>query len=507
MPRPRPEQAGAQGGPAITGGGSSFADLEISQWKSDIAKPPYGLSVNYSRAGSTFGRQKYLTGALDFGVSDIQFQPDEQPAVAASPRKNFVYVPVSAGALAFMFNVIGTDGNRITNLRLTQSDACRLFTEPGITWNDPSIQASNPGVALPPTGVRPVVRSDGSGTSFVLSEFCIATAPDVWGRFVGLITSKFSAQGNLDFNAGRPTSNWPVGWGSVAPAFASDGVAGVVGDDGPAGQNTVTYVETGYTVIERRPAALVRNAAGVFTPPEPANSTVALGYANGLPDGTFRLSYTGPDPRAYFPSTYSYAIAQTSGFDPAKGRVLATFLNYAVTKGQQGVEPVLRYSRLSVVLVNLALDKITQIPGAPPRPTDLFGAPPPPTVLGGGGTPPPSSSAQAQAQAAAKAAAAAQAAKAAQAAAGTGSPEAAAAQAAADQAAAAAASSQTADGYQLKIPKGGAEQLASSAGSGPGKRETGPGNREVFFTLLTGAALVAFSSFVARGTRSSWQGR
>ena len=180
-----PGEVTAQGNPIVTGGGASFPGLELQQWRADVAGPPYGLSVNYTSAGSTFGREQYMAGTLDFGVSDIRFQPEEQGRLQASPRRSFVYVPISAGALAFMYNVVGTDGRRITDLKLTQEDVCRLFTEPDITWNDPSIASYNPGVPLPPSRVRPVLRSDGSGTSYVFSEFCLATARNTWFRFVG----------------------------------------------------------------------------------------------------------------------------------------------------------------------------------------------------------------------------------------------------------------------------------------------------------------------------------
>jgi len=133
--------------------------------------------------------------------------------------------------------------------------------------------------------------------------------------------------------------------------------------------------------------------AGVFTQPDESNVTVALGYATPRGNGTFNLSYNGPDPRAYFPSTYSYILAQTSGFDPGKGATLGQFLCYAISQGQV-VAPSLRYARLSTPLVNIAIDAIAQIPGAPSKQSCFIqGAPPPPpppTIVvvgvGNGGT-------------------------------------------------------------------------------------------------------------------------
>jgi hypothetical protein len=126
----------------------------------------------------------------------------------------------------------------------------------------------------------------------------------------------------------------------------------------------------------------LQNGAGVYTQPDENNVTVALGYAHERGNGTFALSFDGPDPRAYFPSTYSYVLAQTAGFDPAKGAVIGEFLCYATSQGQV-IAPDLRYARLSSELVKIATDAIEQIPGAPPRSQCFIGTalPPPPPQL------------------------------------------------------------------------------------------------------------------------------
>jgi phosphate transport system substrate-binding protein len=490
----------AADGPIVTGGGSSFVSLMVSQWRADVAKPPYNLKVNYTSAGSGFGRDKYSSGALDFGQSDISYLPEELPA--AQKRGPFVYVPVAAGALAFMFNVVGTDGRRITNLKLTADTACKLFTVPDIKWNDPAIAATNAGIPLPDHKVRPVVRSDRSGTSYVLSEFCIARAGGVWNQFKSFITAGNFGQDQY-LGQGQPISQWPSGYGAVSQAFASDGIANATG----ANADSVTYIETGYTKVKGLPAALVQNAVGAFTPPNPANSTVALGFATPNGNGTFKLSYNGADPRAYFPSTYSYTIAQTTGFDPAKGAVLSRYLNYAVCKGQDRAEPLL-YSRLSVQLVDIALDATAKIPGAPPRPaTASCGAPPPPvlkTVTPGSGAGAAGAKAGAAGSAAGAAGAGAAGATAAGAGAATDPAAAAAAAAAADQAAATAGDAATGDAATGDAAAGGTGSASGDAVN-PVSTTAGPENSDVLFTLLLGAALVGIGTFVAKGTRSSWQ--
>ncbi|MFN8052152.1 MAG: substrate-binding domain-containing protein [Acidimicrobiales bacterium] len=477
-------------GAKVTGGGASFPQLELEQWRADVSGPPYNLSIDYQAAGSTFGRQKYLAGQLDYGVSDIPFQPEEMDQLAKSPRRNFVYVPVSAGGLGFMYNVIGLDGRRITNLRLSQESVCRVFTEDEIYWDDPGLVADNPGVPLPHDRVRPVARSDGSGTSYVLSEFCISTAPAVWSKFIGLVKAVAPSTASSDFSAGAPTSQWPSGYGAVGVAFASDGVANTVAND-VAGKSTITYVEAGFAKERGFPNALVRNSAGVYNAPDSPNVTVALGFATGRADGTFDLDYLAGDPKAYFPSSYSYVIAQTTGFDPAKGATLSTFLNYAVTAGQKRAES-LGYARLSTVLVNLALDQIARIPGAGPRPTDLQGAPPPPRAIDTSKIV-PGATAGAVAAGATPPVAAAGAAPASGAAAAAGP----AASAAAATEVAGASVTRGADG-RVRLDAG---QLAAGASASAAGKRTAPGtndpisDKETLWYFAIGAGLVALARF------------
>jgi phosphate transport system substrate-binding protein len=370
-------------GSAVSGGGASFPQLELEQWRADTARKPYSLQFNYAASGSGAGRNGYIQGSFDYGVSDIPFQPEEAANLHASGRDQFVYVPVSAGGLAFMYNVIGTDGQRITNLKLSARNVCRVFTVPGIRWNDPDIVAENSGVALPDLEIGRVVRSDSSGTTFVLSEYCQTVVPAVWTDFINFMVPK-DTNGNLlpDFKQGRPISVFPQlgtgAQGSILGVPASDGVANAVAS--PDAKGFITYVETGFAKVRSFPVASVQNAAGVYIAPDAHAVSVALAYATPVADGTFSLEYARPDAAAYFPSTYSYVIAQTNGFDPGKGLTLATYLDYAVTKGQDVAEP-LGYARLSSVLVNTALDRIAQIPGAPPRPQAPASAPPTPTTL------------------------------------------------------------------------------------------------------------------------------
>jgi ABC-type phosphate transport system substrate-binding protein len=387
--------APASASPALLGGGSGFAALEIDQWRADVARAPFNLTINYQAQGSSFGRSQFTQGTFDYGASDIQYMQQELPQLSSGRCSGrplahcFVYVPVSAGGLALMYNLHDGTGRQVTDLKLTRLAACKIFTGAITKWNSPEIVKNNPRLAGVANDIRPVVRADGAGESFVFSEFCKAVAPAVWSAFVAQQKgTQNNSNNSLEFQAGEPTSLWPAqDWGAnpVAVPFA-DGTANYVSDP-TSGDGSITYVAAGYAKVRDFPTASLQNAAGAFTQPDEENVTVALAYASPLGNGTFKLAFNGPDARAYFPSTYSYILAQTTGYGADKGAVLSRFLCYAVSKGQANA-PALRYARLSSELENIAIDAIVRIPGAPSKAgCPVAGAPPPPppiSVVGGG---------------------------------------------------------------------------------------------------------------------------
>ena len=372
-------------GPTVTGGGSGFAALEIDQWRADTGRKPYSLKLNYVAQGSSFGRSQYASGTFDFAASDITFQPEDATQFVTG-RENYVYVPVSAGGLAFMYNLIDDGGQRITDLRLTRKAVCSIFSYAATRWNDPLITATNPKLNSSSFNreIQVINRIDKAGESFVLMEYCIAAAPDVWANFINRMKG-VAGFNNQVFLAGKPSSEWVTFNNNGGGALGADTMANTIVDNA-TGRDAIGYNAAGYAKVRGNfPVASIENVAGVFIQPDEENVTVALGYATPNPDpksvGTFVLNFDGPDSRAYFPSTYSYVIAQSSGFDPGRGAVLSSFLCYAVTKGQD-IAPSLRYARLSSEIVNISLDAIARIPGAPSRDKCVIkaAAPPPPPV-------------------------------------------------------------------------------------------------------------------------------
>ena len=322
---------------------------------------PYNLTVNYVVAGlDVRPAAVHRRTTFDFGASDIHVPARRaagsrsRSAAAASRRRDVLRVRARERRWRSRSCTTSptTRATGSPNLKLTRRAACKIFTGAITKWNDPEIVATNPQLAGRSTATScrssaPTARARATCSPSSASR----SQPDVWHAFIATGSTRARRhRPDADFPAGQPTSNWPQKAGARQPGVAfADGTANYVADP-IGGPNAITYVAAGYAKVRSFPVASVQNAAGVFTQPDEDNVTVALGYATGRGDGTFKLHFNGPDPRAYFPSTYSYVLAQTAGFDPGKGATLAQFLCYAVSKGQV-IAPQLRYARLSSVLV------------------------------------------------------------------------------------------------------------------------------------------------------------
>ena len=280
-------------GPSLVGGGSGFAALEIDQWRADTARSPFNLTINYVANGSTFGRNQFNSGTFDYGATDIQY-PDQEIQGLEGGRCNgkpqppdnrcFVYVPVSAGGLAFMYNLTDGSGSRISNLRLSRAAVCKIFTGAIKKWDDPEIVATNPELASYDHNIKPVVRADGAGESYVFSEFCIAVEHQAWSDF---ITQQHGGSPNgtnpPEFAAFQPVSNWPQsGWATADyDVSTADGTANYVADP-VGGPDAITYVAAGYAKVRNFPTASVANA--VIFPA--ASARTASRWRSGISDPT-----------------------------------------------------------------------------------------------------------------------------------------------------------------------------------------------------------------------------
>jgi phosphate transport system substrate-binding protein len=341
-------------GPTILGDGAMFSAPELSQWAADVAKQPYNLSIDFSPTTSDVARFDFAQQTVDFGVSDIRFDPSYDYKIPAPGT--FIYIPISAGGLAFMYNL-----PTVANLQLSSYSACALFTGAIPFWDNPIIQADNPGLVLPHIPVVPVLNGGDSGTNYVFEEYCIAEQPALWSAFVTADYKTSVLDGVSGIYPNMPSSFWPVFPKGLFVAGADQQADSVTGS-GTAGD--ITDVEPAYAIQRHMPVASVKNASGLYVQPSDVNVASALAYAVQQPDGTHVLNFGGLGPNVYNPSTYNYALAPTAGFNPAKGFVLGSFLNFDLTLGQQQASGI-GYSSLALSLERQGVSRATAIPGDP----------------------------------------------------------------------------------------------------------------------------------------------
>jgi len=253
---------------------------------------------------------------------------------------------------------VSVNGQRLTSLRLSGPTIAKIFTRTVTVWNDPAIQAYNPGMTLPAESITPVVRGDGSGTTETFTHWMSVQQPAIWNSYCAA-ASRATPSGATSF---YPV---PPGAGMVLLS-TSTAVAGYVAQ--PQSEGSITYVEATYGLQYALPMAKVLNAAGYYTAPSQGAVSVSLLSAqldNSLLanlDGAF----TDPDPRAYPLPEISYLIFPTSTEAPFtifKGPSLSSFASYALCGG--GNEPMrLGYAPLPQNLVQAGLSAIPGVPGA-----------------------------------------------------------------------------------------------------------------------------------------------
>lgn len=339
--------------PAVSGGGSSFAGIEFQAWTAAVGQPPYNLNVNYISSSSGQGRSDFANQTVDFAVSDIRYDSEDDTVIP--PASSFIYVPVTAGGVAFMYNLKAQGFTTSNPIKLSSLTICGIFTNAIPYWDDPSIKADNPGVNLPHIRILPVVRNDPAGTNFVLEEYCIATQPALYAQWA----TAASAQSGSDV-PDAPTSTWPI----IPPmegATGSDLVADTVAN--PNDDGSITFVETGYAEQRGYPVASVKNDTGAYVQPSDTAVATALSYATQEPDGTHLLNFSPGDPAAYNPSTYSYLLLNIgSAANAAKGQTLTEFADYCLTIGQQQADS-LGYASIGRSLIMFGLNRLQVVPG------------------------------------------------------------------------------------------------------------------------------------------------
>jgi phosphate transport system substrate-binding protein len=345
---------------SIDGAGSTWSQIALQQWAADVARQ--GISVNYQGVGSTSGRVFYYQDQIDFAASEIPFTSAYRDAtgsvitneVALAAHRPYAYMPDVAGGTSFMYHLT-INGQLVTSLRLSPLNLTKIFTGVIKNWDDPALAADNPQLQLPNLPMRPVVRSDGSGTTAQFTAFMAAEEPALYNAFCQRV--------GLNINPCPSVSLWPDI--NAVSQQLSDGVADYVA--APYNNGAITYVEYGYAKQRGFPVASMLNKAGYFTQPTAGNVAVALTKATLNADLTQNLLgvYANPDPRTYPVSSYSYLIVPTttaSPFTAAKGKTLSRFILYLACAGQQEAAQ-LGYSPLPPNLVQDVFNVVRKIPG------------------------------------------------------------------------------------------------------------------------------------------------
>jgi ABC-type phosphate transport system substrate-binding protein len=343
----------------INGAGSTWAANAIDTWVHDVAAN--GQTVNYAAVGSTTGRQDFALGTADFAASEIPYG-----LVGASvppPIRGYAYVPDTAGAVAFMYNLV-IGNQRVTNLRLSGAVIAGIFTGQITMWNDPMIAADNPGLTLPAIPVIPVVRTDSSAASWQFIQWMNATEHLYLTAYCSLFPPT-DPDLTICLN---PSTVYPVDPADpeMVGQSGDTGVSGYVSQ--PSANGAIGFTEYSYAIQSGFPVAKVLNAAGYYTAPTPGNVGVSLLSAPVNGDGTADLApvYTDTDPRTYELSYSSYMIVPadtTQGFTTLKGQSLGAFGTLALCQGQQQVDN-LGYAALPVNLVEDGYAQLLKVPGA-----------------------------------------------------------------------------------------------------------------------------------------------
>jgi phosphate transport system substrate-binding protein len=307
----------------LTGAGASFPQPIYSKWFSEYASAHPGVSINYQSIGSGGGIRQVTTGLVDFGASDGPMTDDQ---LAASKVK-LIHIPTVLGAVVPVFNVPG-----VQDVKFSGNVLADIYLGKITQWNDPQIAKDNPGVNLPGQKIIVVHRSDGSGTTYIFTDY------------LGKVNSDWA---NGPGKGASPS--WPCGVGGKG----NEGVAGLVRQLPGA----IGYVELIYALQNHITFGEVKNAAGVWSRASIDGVTAAGASVKQMP-ADYRVSITNaPGKDAYPISSFTWLLIPVKSADPAKGKVIKDMLNWIVTSGESEVS-TLSYAPLPKAVADKVLKSI-----------------------------------------------------------------------------------------------------------------------------------------------------
>lgn len=321
----------------LNGAGATFPNIIYQKWITDYNTAHQGVELNYQSIGSGGGIQQFTDGTVDFGASDAPMTDEEIARVDG----NVMHIPMVLGAVVPTYNLADVS----ETIRFTPEALAGIYLGEITRWDDVRLRSANPGVTLPDREIVVVHRSDGSGTTYIWTEFLSAVSPD-WQAQVG--TGK--------------SVNWPTGIGGRG----NEGVSATVQQTPGA----IGYVELGYAMINNMAVGAVRNLDGNFVTPDLSTvSEAAAGAAAALgPDTDFRISLiNAPGERTYPIASFTWLLVHRDyGESTAKAAALVEFIWWALSQGQASAEE-LGYAPLPQAIMPLIEGHLTQVAagGAP----------------------------------------------------------------------------------------------------------------------------------------------
>jgi phosphate transport system substrate-binding protein len=287
----------------INAAGATFPYPIYGKWFDEFTKADPDAQINYQSIGSGGGIRQLTEGTVDFGASDMPMT-DEQIAKCKNKPLHF---PTVMGGLVPTYNIPGVS----QDLKFTPEALAGIYLKKITKWNDPELVKANPGVKLPDNEIVVVHRSDGSGTTFVWTDYLSKVSPE-WKSKVGANTSV----------------SWPVGLGGKG----NEGVAGAVKQT----PNSIGYVELIYALQNKMSYGFVRNSAGTYLKADLDSVTEAAATAVKTMPADFRVSITNaPGKKAYPIASFTWLLIPSKIEDQAKKKSIVAFLHWMLKDGQK----------------------------------------------------------------------------------------------------------------------------------------------------------------------------
>jgi phosphate transport system substrate-binding protein len=317
---------------SINGAGATFPYPMYSKWFDEYHKKNTNIAINYQSIGSGGGIKQVTEGTVDFGATDGPMNDDQLKAYQEKHGFGVLHFPTVLGADVPTYNIPGVDAE----LNFTQEAIAGIFLGRITKWNDPAIADANKGVKLPAEDIVVVHRSEGSGTTYIWTDY-LSKISEEWKTKVGKGASV----------------NWPVGLGGKG----NEGVTGTVKNT----PNSIGYVELIYAIQNKMPYGRVKNSSGAFIKADLASVTAAAaGAASNMPDD-FRVSITdAPGKTAYPISSFTWLLIPEKFSDASKRDAIKGFVKWMLADGQSYTE-ALSYAKLPKEIVSKEMKAISKI--------------------------------------------------------------------------------------------------------------------------------------------------